>query len=607
MNTKRPLQSFEDVSDSSVVAPHLKSLRAELAKRGLDGFIVPRADEHQGEYVPPASMRLAWATAFTGSAGCAVILKDCAALFVDGRYTLQARAQTNTALIEPRDLYSEGPAGWIASAPAARGAKIGYDAWLHTPNNVAALQRAADKAGATLVAVDGNPIDAVWEDRPEPPTAPAVPHPVNLSGEESKSKRTRLAQQLKDLGADATVLTLTDSVCWLLNIRGADVPCTPVTLSFAILHADTTVDLFIDARKTSHELIRFLGTDVRLEGLSKLPHMLEGLHGKTVVVDPATAAAAVFDTLGKAGAKILRRADMCQLPKAIKNPVELEGFRKAHKRDAVAMVKYMAWLDREAPRGSVDEISAAKQLEAFRQETGCLKDLSFDTISAAGEHAALPHYHVTVSSCRRLTSGDVYLVDSGAQYADGTTDITRTIIVGKPTDEMKDRFTRVLKSHIALATAKFPVGTYGIALDAIARKPLWDAGIDFDHGTGHGVGSYLSVHEGPQRIAHAFVDQTFEVGMVVSDEPGYYREGAFGIRTENLLIVQPVTEDTERPMYGFEVLTLCPIDTRLINVSLLTLDERLWLNTYHAHVRDEMVELVEGETRAWLISATHAI
>jgi Xaa-Pro aminopeptidase len=606
MDTNTPLQSFEDISNPATVAPHHALLRAELKKRGLDGFIVPRADEHQGEYVPASAQRLGWLTSFTGSAGVAVTLPEKNALFVDGRYTLQARAQTDTNVFEPRDLIAEGPGKWI-EANAGRGAKIGYDPWLHTLAAIEALKKSAAKAEAELVACNGNPIDAVWADRPAPPVSRAVPHPFALSGEESSPKRARIALELKNRKADATVLSMPDSICWLFNIRGRDLACTPYVLGFAILHADATADFFVDTRKVTPELVAHLGPGVRVRAPGELLPALGLFGGKTVSADPGSAASAIFDALKAGGAKILRRADPCQLPKARKNSIELEGARKAHIRDGAAMVEFLCWFSREAPKGGLTEITAAEKLERFRKATGALTDLSFDSISAAGEHAALPHYHVTVSSCLPIQPGGIYLIDSGGQYPDGTTDITRTVIVGEPTAEMKDRFTRVLKGHIALGSARFPEGTLGVALDTLARKALWDAGLDFNHGTGHGIGSYLSVHEGPQSISKRLIDQPLKPGMIVSNEPGYYKEGAFGIRIENLVAVRPLAGNFEQKMLEFETLTLCPIDTGLIELKLLTAEERAWLNDYHSRVRDILKEFVGGEARAWLTQATKAI
>jgi Xaa-Pro aminopeptidase len=603
----KPLQSYDDTSDAATCAPRLKSLRAELAKRGLDGFVVPHSDEHMGEYLPANAERLAWLTAFTGSAGAAVVLADKAAVFVDGRYTLQVRGQTDTALFEPRDLVAEGPQGWIPDA-LPRGAKLGYDPWLHTLHGVMHLRSAADKAGGTLVACDTNPIDAVWTDRPPAPATFAAPHALNLAGEDSASKRARLAADLKKSGIAAAVVTLCDSVCWLLNIRGADVPHTPFTLAFAILHDDASADLFLDPAKRSPELIAHLGSGVSLHAPSAFVGALEALKDKTVLVDPATAASAIFDRLTYAGAKIRQAADPCQLPKACKNPVEIEGMRKAHIRDGAALVRFLAWFESHAAGGELTEIDAAETLEGFRRATGCLSDLSFDSISGAGPNGAIVHYRVTRSTNRVIRSGEIFLIDSGAQYPDGTTDVTRTLMVGAATPEMKDRFTRVLKGHIALATARFPDGTIGMQLDSFARRPLWEAGLDYDHGTGHGVGSYLSVHEGPQNISKKPVAQKLLPGMICSNEPGFYKAGAFGIRIENLVVVTRCEDiGGERPMMGLETITLAPIDLNLIEASLLTVEEKGWLNIYHARVRDTLSHLVDEETRGWLDHATRAI
>jgi Xaa-Pro aminopeptidase len=602
----KSFQSFDDQSDAATCAPRLAALRAELKARLLGGFIVPRSDEHQGEYVPRRAERLAWLTAFTGSAGAAVVLADKAAIFVDGRYTLQVRQQTDTKLFEPRDLVAEGPSGWIENNVAA-GAKLGYDPWLHTQSGIETLKAAAAKAGAELVALSSNPIDAVWPDQPPAPVAKAVPQAYALAGESAESKRMRVADAVKKKGADAAVFTMPDSICWLLNIRGADVPHTPFALSFAILNDDGSTDLFMDAKKSSPELEQHLGNAVRLRPPSEFTGALGALAGKTVAADPGTGASAVFDRLANAGAKIARMADPCQLPKACKNSVEVEGMRRAHIRDGVALAKFFAWFAREAEKGGLDEISAAEQLEGFRKAGGSLNDLSFDSISAAAGHAASPHYRVTRSSNLPIGRGEIYLIDSGAQYPDGTTDVTRTVIVGTPTAEMKDRFTRVLKGHIALATVIFPEGTPGQALDAFARRPLWDAGLDYDHGTGHGVGSYLSVHEGPQNISKRQIAQALMPGMICSNEPGYYKAGEYGIRIENLVVVQEVATTGDRKMMGFETITLSPIDLALVEVSLLTEGERDWLNAYHARVLQKLLPLVDGETASWLTESTRAV
>jgi len=608
MDKTGPFQTYENETDAATCGPRLAALRGELKRRGLDGFVVPRSDEHQGEYVPKRAERLAWLTAFTGSAGAAVVLSDKAAIFVDGRYTLQVRQQTDTSLFEPRDLVEEGPAAWIARV-LPKGAKLGYDPWLHTQAAVEGLRAAVEKAGWSLVACDSNPIDAVWQDQPAAPTAKAIIQDMALAGESAESKRTRIAEDVRAQGADAAVITMPDSICWLLNIRGGDVPHTPFALSFAILNSDGSTDLFMDARKTSPELIQHLGNAVRIRDPKEFSPALDSLKGKNVVADPGTAASAIFDRLTKAGAKIRRAADPVQLPKACKNSIEIEGTRKAHVRDGAALSKFLCWLAREAPSGHLTEIDAAKTLEGFRAQTGALRDLSFDSISGAGSNGAVVHYRVTQSTNRPINNNEVFLIDSGAQYPDGTTDVTRTVIIGTPSAEMKDRFTRVLKGHIALATVRFPEGTTGMALDAFARRPLWEAGLDYDHGTGHGVGSYLSVHEGPQNISKRNVTQPLKPGMICSNEPGFYKAGEFGIRIENLIVVseaKPIAGG-ERKMMEFETITLAPIDLGLVEPKILTDEERAWLNAYHARVRETLSPLVDDETRPWLENATRSI
>jgi Xaa-Pro aminopeptidase len=603
----KPFQSYDDTSDAATCAPRLAALRLELARRGLDGFVVPHSDQHMGEYLPAFAERLAWLTAFTGSAGAAVVLADKAAIFVDGRYTLQVRAQTDTALFEPRDLVQEGPQGWLPGA-LSKGAKLGYDPWLHTQHGVMHLKAACDKAGGALVAVDSNPIDAVWHDQPAPPVSPARPHALNLAGEQSEAKRLRLGNALKKAGMDSAVVTLADSVCWLLNIRGHDVPHTPFTLAFAILHDDASADLFLDPAKRNPDLMAHLGNAVQVHNPDQFEAALAAMKGKSVLVDPSTAAAAIFDRLARAGANVRQGPDPCQLPKACKNPLEIEGTRKAHIRDGAALARFLAWFESHAAGGDLTEIEAAETLEGFRRATGCLSDVSFDTISGAGANAAIVHYRVTRSTNRSINPGEMFLVDSGAQYPDGTTDVTRTVMVGEATREMKDRFTRVLKGHIALATARFPEGTIGMQLDSFARRPLWEAGLDYDHGTGHGVGSYLSVHEGPQNISKKMVAQALKPGMICSNEPGFYKAGAFGIRIENLVVVsEPKDVGGERPMMAFETITLAPIDLNLVEASLLTIEEKGWLNQYHARVRDTIGPLVDDETRKWLDRATRSI
>jgi len=610
MDKNAPFQTYDDRSDAATCAPRLAALRAELTKRGLDGFVVPHSDEFQSEYLPECNERLAWLTAFTGSAGGAVVLKGKAAVFVDGRYTLQVRQQTDTKQFEPRDLVAEGPNAWLEEN-APKGAKIGFDPWVHSAASADALRAAVEKAGATLVPTDGNPIDAVWQGRPAAPSDKAVPHAFNLAGESAESKRTRIAEEIKKSGADAAIVSLADSICWLLNVRGSDTPHTPFVLSYAILNSDGSVDWFVDPRKSSPELVKHLGNAVRVRAPEEFNAALDALKGKTVVADANWTAAAAFARLGDVGATVRRGVDPCQLPKACKNPVEIEGARKAHVRDGAALTRFLSWMAREAPNGHLTEIEASQALEGYRRKEGSLTDLSFDSISGAAPHAALPHYRVTTSSNRKINNNEIYLIDSGGQYPDGTTDVTRTMIVGTPTAEMKDRFTRVLKGHIALATMRFPEGTTGAALDAHARKFLWDVGCDYDHGTGHGVGSYLSVHEGPQNISKRPILQPLKPGMICSNEPGYYKEGEYGIRIENLIVVTDVGPipggDPERKFMEFETITLAPIDIDLVEPGLMTADERDWLNAYHARVRETLSPLVDEDTKGWLATATRAI
>jgi Xaa-Pro aminopeptidase len=598
------------VEDFALVprAARLDRLRRELAAQGLDGFIVPRADEHQGEYVPPRGQRLAWLTGFTGSAGLAVVLRDRAALFVDGRYTLQAAAQVDTRLFEIHHLIDEPPAQWVGTA-LAKGAVLGYDSWLHTPNEVERFRSAAEKAGASLRATAGNPLDRVWPDRPAAPLAPVMPHDERFAGESAQSKRVRLGRALTEDGVVAVVLTMPESIAWLLNIRGGDVPHTPLPLSFAILRRDGSVTLFIDRRKLVPGLERHLGNAVTLMPPEAFGPALDALaaEGGHVQVDPATAASWIFDRLEAGGAKIHRAADPCLLPKACKNAVELDGTRAAHRRDGAALTRFLAWLAREAPQGGLSEIAASDRLEAIRREGEHFRDLSFPTISGAGSNGAIVHYRATPQTEKRLEPGTLYLLDSGAQYLDGTTDVTRTVAIGAPTQEMRDRFTRVLKGHIALALARFPKGTTGTQLDAFARRALWQDGLDYDHGTGHGVGSYLGVHEGPQRISKAPNSQALLPGMIVSNEPGYYKTGAYGIRIENLVVVQPADGAAEREMLGFETLTLAPIDRNLIERKLLDDGEIAWLDAYHMRVRETLTPLVDRETARWLAAATQPI
>jgi len=588
-------------------AERLSRLRTELARRGVDGFLVPRTDEYQGEYVPASAQRLAWLTGFTGSAGLAVVLKEKAAIFVDGRYTLQAAAEVDGQLFEHRHI-SEQPAGPWIEANLKPGESLGYDPRLHTLGEVARYRTAADKAGGKLAPLDSNAVDAVWTDRPAPPTAPVVPHDIRFAGEGAAAKRARIAVSLAEQDADAVVLTAPDSIAWLLNIRGGDVPHTPLPLSFAVLHRDESVDLFVDRRKLTPELPAHLGDTVRIAGPDGFGAFLENLAAekKRVLADPALSAAWVFDRLGDTA---IRAPDPCQLPKACKNAVELEGTREAHRRDGAALTSFLAWLAREARSAKLREIDVSDRLEEFRRHGANFRDLSFPTISGAGPNGAIVHYHASKATERVLEPGSFYLVDSGAQYLDGTTDVTRTVAIGQPSAEMRDRFTRVLKGHIALATCVFPKGTSGSQLDALARAALWQAGLDYDHGTGHGVGSYLGVHEGPQRISKLPNSQSLLPGMIVSNEPGYYKAGAYGIRIENLVVVEKRNGlgEAGRDSYGFETITLAPIDREAIDPSLLGPQEIAWLDDYHARVRETLTPLVDAATASWLAQVTRPL
>jgi Xaa-Pro aminopeptidase len=603
------MAAMDETLPRAAARERLEKLRAELRRRGVDGFLVPRADAHQGEYVPASAQRLAFLTGFTGSAGLAVVLAERAALFVDGRYTLQAQGQVDSALYALCHMSEQPATEWIA-ANLPKGAVLGYDSWLHTPGELERFRASAERAGAGLRAVDANPIDAIWTDRPGPPLAPVVPHELRFAGKSAADKRREVAAALAKGELDAAVLTAPDSIAWLLNIRGDDVPHTPLPLSFAVLHRDARVELFIERQKLSPGLDVHLGPEVSVAAPEALGPALDrlGTRKVRVLADPSLSAAWVFDRLAAAGARIERRADPCQLPKACKNEVELAGARAAHRRDGAALTRFLAWLAAEAPKGGLSEIAVSDQLEAFRRGGDHFRDLSFPTISGAGSNGAIVHYHATKRTEKRLEPGTFYLVDSGAQYLDGTTDVTRTVSVGGPSPEMRDRFTRVLKGHIALALCRFPKGTTGSQLDALARRALWEAGFDYDHGTGHGVGSYLGVHEGPQRISKLANPQALLPGMIVSNEPGYYKTGAYGIRIENLVVVTAAEPaGGERDMMGFETLTLAPIDRAAIEPSLLDARERQWLDAYHARVEREIGPLVDRATQAWLKEAARPI
>ncbi len=598
------------IADRDAAPTRLEALRAELARRRLSGFVVPRADEHQGEYVPPGSQRLHWLTGFSGSSGLAVALAERAAIFVDGRYALQVHDQVDTNLFEPLHIADTPPTAWLAETLAS-GESLGYDPWLHTERDVERLRAACEQADARLVGCPDNPIDAIWEDRPPPPLAPVVPHDIAFAGESAADKRERLAASLAKDRIDAAVVTAPDSIAWLLNIRGADVANTPLPLAFVILHQSGAVDLLIDPRKLLAKTREHLGNGVRVLAPESLETTLRGLGqaGRSVLVDAAGAPARLFEVLNDAGAKIVRRDDPCAAPKARKNAIELDGFRAAHVRDGAALTGFLAWLDGEAPGGAVDELTAVAKLAEFRAVNERFRGFSFDTISGAGANGAIAHYHSMPETNRRLESNSLYLVDSGGQYLDGTTDVTRTISIGAPSDEHRDRFTRVLKGHISIATCRFPRGTSGSQLDTLARLHLWQAGIDYDHGTGHGVGSYLCVHEGPQRISKLPNRVALEPGMVVSNEPGYYKPGAYGIRIENLVAVIEIDtpEAGEKPMLGFETLTKAPIDRALVEPALMTAQEIAWLDSYHAEVREALTRLLDPATAAWLATATRPL
>lgn len=588
----------------------LDALRKQLVRQGLDGFVIPISDEHMSEYVGAYAQRLEWLTGFGGSAGTAVVLANEAAIFVDGRYTLQVRDQVDGTLWSYQSVPQTSVGEWLA-AHAPEGAKIGFDAWLHSEGWVESVCAALDKRDATLVPVAHNPVDAVWEDQPERSLAVAVPHADEHAGQSAHEKRAAVAEWLGSNGYDAAVISALDSVAWLLNIRGSDVDRTPVALSFVIANADGTADLFIAPEKVTPELTAHLGNAVRIHPRDAFVHALGEMKGRKVAVDPERSVAAIFHALHQAGAEAVAVTDPVVLPKAIKNPVEQAGHRAAQARDGAAIARFLRWIEVEAPKGGVTELSATDRLQAFRAEGGLLKDLSFDTISGAGPNGAVVHYRVSEETSRTLEPNSVYLVDSGGQYVDGTTDITRTVWVGPdaPHAEVKDRFTRVLKGHIALARAVFPKGTAGSQLDSFARQFLWAAGLDYAHGTGHGVGSFLAVHEGPQRIAKASggqagTGQPLLPGMILSNEPGYYKTGEYGIRIENLVLVeQRDIAGAEGEFYGFETLTFAPIARDLVDVALLSTEERDWLNAYHAKVREVLAPQLSGDDLAWLENA----
>ena len=602
-------QSFEERAERGASAPRVAALRTELARRGLTGFIVPRSDRHQNEYVPACEQRLAWLTGFTGSAGIGIVLMERAILFVDGRYTLQAHEQADTSLFAIEHLIETPPHRWIEEN-LAPGDRLGYDPWLHTVEAAERLEKACAAAGAKLIAIEPDLIDLVWADRPAAPLGAVTLHDVRFAGEDPGEKLARIRAELTKLRADALIVSDPHAGAWTFNIRGADVAHTPLPLAFAIVAQAGRPSLYIDGRKLSQDVRSRLETLADVREPSEFAPALEtlGRRKATVRLDQATAADALARLITSHGGKVTRGQCPIALMKAVKNEVEIAGARAAHIRDGAAVTRFLAWFDREAPGGKLTEIDAVAALESFRRETGLLKDISFPTIAAAGPDGAIVHYRVTRESNRVIAPGELFLIDSGAQYEDGTTDVTRTVVVGEPTAEMRDRFTHVLKGHIAVARALFPEGTTGAQLDSFARQFLWAQGLDFDHGTGHGVGSYLSVHEGPAHISKLGTT-ALKPGMILSNEPGYYKSGAYGIRIENLLLVvraAPVA-GAEKPLNAFETLTLAPIDRRLIAAEMLTPEEAAWLDGYHARVRDTLSPLVESETRTWLAAATRAL
>lgn len=585
-------------------AERLAALRAELARQGLDGLIVPRADAYLNEYVPPGDERLAWLTGFTGSAGAAVVLADRAAVFVDGRYTTQAAAETDALLWERCHLIELPPAAWLRLS-LKPGQKFGIDPWLHGIDARARLEAAVRDAGAETVLVTKNPVDAVWTGRPAEPTDAAVIQPDALAGKSSAAKRAELAAALVEAKEDAAVIAATDSIAWLLNIRGHDVAFNPIVLARVILHADGRVDLFAAPGKFPPALAAHLGNAVSVEPPEALPGAIKALAGKRVRLDPDRTPSWFADALKGAGASIVSAMDPCALPKACKNQAEIAGMKDAHLRDAVAVCRFLAWLDQVAAKGGQTELSAAAQLLAFRAEGEKFVGESFPAISGAGPHGAIIHYRPMPETDRAIVPGETYLIDCGAQYLDGTTDITRTVLIGpEPLDisEIRDRVTRVLKGHIAIATLRFPKGVAGPHIDALARRALWDVGLDYDHGTGHGVGAYLNVHEGPCGISRAARPVALAPGMVISNEPGFYLPGRWGIRLENLELVVE-RGGTNRPFLGFESLSLAPFDRRLIDALLLSADERAWVDAYHARVLAAVGPLLGDADRAWLAGA----
>ncbi len=591
-------QSFDTPSNPALGPARLADLRKVMKKRGVDGFLVPRADVHQGEYVAPRDARLLWLTGFSGSAGFCVALADQAGVFIDGRYRTQVKTQVDLAHFTPVPWPETSLGDWLVSA-LPDGGTVAFDPWLHTAKEIEAAVKRCAGHGIDLVPSE-NLIDAIWTDQPAAPTAPMTAHPIEYAGVTHGDKRADLAKTITDAGQAAAVITMTDSIAWLLNIRGADIDRNPIAQALAILHGDATVDLFCDPAKTTG-IADHLGADIRVHPMADFAPTLTKLTGP-VRVDKTTAPIAVASALGE---HAVWGDDPCALPKAKKNAVETQGARDAGLRDAAAVVNFLAWFDETAPTGTLTEIDVVKHLETCRRDTGALREISFDTIAGFGPNGAIMHYRVSDDTNAKIETGQMMLVDSGGQYSDGTTDITRTIAVGDVGIEEKTCFTRVLQGMIAISRAQFPRGLAGRDLDALARYPLWVNGLDFNHGTGHGVGSYLCVHEGPQRLSRVS-DVPFSEGMILSNEPGYYREGAFGIRIENLISVRkaPAIEgDDGRDMLAFETLTYVPLDRRLIVTDLLSQDERDWIDAYHLETQNRLADRVNAAAKPWLLAA----
>jgi Xaa-Pro aminopeptidase len=597
-------QSFDDSSERAASLARVAALRAELKRRGLDGFVVPRADRQQNEYLPSSEERLAWLTGFTGSAGFAIVLAERAVLFTDGRYTVQAGTQVDAGVFSIAHMVANPPERWIADNLKG-GVRLGYDPWLHTAEGVEKLRKACADAGAELIAVESNPIDGLWKDRPAPPSGAVKLHDITFAGESAADKLKRVRAEFTKQRADALVVSDPQNVDWAFNIRGSDIAHTPLALAFAVVPCDGRAILYVDGKKLDNNTRHALEQTAEIRETAALEGDLGRFKDKTVRLDQASAADALTQLIADAGGKPMRGPDPITLMKAVKNQTEIAGTRAAHERDGVALARFLAWFDREAPAAKLTEIDAVAALESFRRDTGKLKDISFPTIAGSGPNGAIVHYRVTNATNRRIGTNELFLIDSGAQYEDGTTDVTRTLVVGTPSEEMRDRFTRVLKGHIAIATAIFPEDTSGAQLDPLARQSLWQAGLDFDHGTGHGVGSYLSVHEGPARMSklgHAPLRR----GMILSNEPGYYKTGAYGIRTENLVLVvgAETPPGAEKALNAFETLTLAPIERRLIDTRMLTAKERHWIDGYHARVHEILSPLLDAATRTWLEAAT---